>query len=75
MAIYHPKSAPSLRQQAEPWTPEHDMSRVRISGFDKENGSPKPGDMILTFYNGGQSLYSKAFFEANYTRATETEQP
>lgn len=31
--------------------------------------------MILTFYNGGQSLYSKEFFEANYTRATETEQP
>ena len=28
------------------WEPEFDMSRVSISASDKENGSPKIGDMI-----------------------------
>lgn len=28
------------------WTPGTDMSRVSISQPDKENGSPKDGDMI-----------------------------
>lgn len=29
-----------------PWAPGFDMSRVSVSPADKENGSPKPGDMI-----------------------------
>lgn len=29
-----------------PWVPGFDMTRVSVSAFDKENGSPKEGDMI-----------------------------
>ena len=29
-----------------PWTPDIDMSRVSVSEADKENGSPREGDMI-----------------------------
>lgn len=67
MATYHPISATNLSQEAEPWTPGTDMSGVLVAGYDKANGSPKHGDMVLTFHNGARSLYSKKFFEENYT--------
>lgn len=32
--------------EMRPWVPGFDMTRVSVSAADKENGSPKPGDMI-----------------------------
>jgi hypothetical protein len=44
---------------------------VSISKEDRENGSPKDGDMIARNYwnHSDQWLVSKAFFEDNYTLA------
>ena len=33
---------------AEPWTKDIDMTNVSVSKADKEQGSPKEGDMIAT---------------------------
>jgi hypothetical protein len=44
---------------------------VSISKEDRENGSPKDGDMIARNYwnHSDQWLISKEFFEDNYTLA------
>lgn len=54
-----------------PWTPETDMNRVSVSREDKENGSPKDGDMIahLPDHSGDRWLVSEVYFKANYEEA------
>jgi hypothetical protein len=51
-----------------PWTEDFDMSRVSISKEDKENGSPKVGDMIAVNPENSQDqwLVAKDYFEANF---------
>ena len=50
------------------WTPEYDMSRVSVSQADKENGSPKIGDMIARnpLNHNDQWLVAKKYFEYNF---------
>ena len=54
-----------------PWDESLDMRGVSISDVDRENGSPRTGDMIA--YNptvkGDAWLVAKGFFEANYEEA------
>ena len=51
-----------------PWTPDLPMSLVSVSEADKENGSPKKGDMIA--YNPKEPtdfwLVAEKFFIDNY---------
>ena len=62
-------------QFMQPWTPDLDMSGVSVSEADVAAGSPKEGDMIA--YNADNPddrwLVAKAFFEANYEPAEQTE--
>ena len=53
------------------WGPEVDMTGVSISQTDKENGSPKIGDMIAINPNFGNDrwLIDSQFFEENYEPA------
>ena len=50
------------------WTPDYDMSRVSVSKTDRENGSPKPGDMIARNPKDYQDqwLVAKRYFEENF---------
>lgn len=50
------------------WTPDYDMSRVSVSHSDKENGSPKVGDMIARNPKNheDQWLVAKRYFEDNF---------
>ena len=51
-----------------PWTEDVDMTGVSISEADKNNGSPKQGDMIAVNPTNtlDKWLVSKQFFEDNY---------
>lgn len=53
--------------EMRPYTGEEDMSRVSISATDKENGSPKIGDMIARNPKDheDQWLVAKKYFEEN----------
>lgn len=53
--------------EMRPWCPGDDMTRVSVSPADKENGSPKPGDMIARNpkNHADQWLVAKAYFEEN----------
>jgi len=56
-----------------PWDENTDMQGVSASDEDKENGSPKAGDMIARNPHSPEAdrwLISKAYFEANYELAT-----
>ena len=50
------------------WTPEMDMTRVSVSASDKENGSPKTGDMIARNpqNHADQWLVAEAYFKDNF---------
>lgn len=64
MALYRKK----LLQEMYPWTPEVDMTGVSISEADRNNGSPKTGDMIAVNpnLNGDRWLVAEKFFNDNY---------
>lgn len=53
--------------EATPWTPEVDMTRVSVSQSDKENGSPKTGDMIARNPKNHEDMWLIAakYFEDN----------
>lgn len=53
--------------EATPWTPEVDMTRVSVSQSDKENGSPKIGDMIARNPKNHEDMWLIAakYFEDN----------
>ena len=72
MKNYRKKSV----QPMEPWTPETDMELVSVSEADKNNGSPKAGDMIAVNPNNVMDkwLIAQKFFEDNYEPATGIEQ-
>ena len=54
------------------WTPDFNTEGVSISQSDKDNGSPKEGDMIAVNVNNTEDMWlvAKDFFEANYIPAT-----
>lgn len=58
----------SRTTEMRPWVEGEDMTGVSISKVDRENGSPKAGDMIAR--NPGQVedmwLVSAAYFATNY---------
>lgn len=51
-----------------PWTPDLNMGVVSISGVDKENGSPKAGDMIAYHPDNAADMWlvARDFFNENY---------
>lgn len=51
-----------------PWVEGFDMERVSVSASDKENGSPKDGDMIARNpkSHADQWLVAKKYFEDNF---------
>lgn len=53
--------------EATPWTHEVDMTRVAVSQYDKENGSPKIGDMIARNPKNHEDMWLIAakYFEDN----------
>ena len=53
--------------EAIPWTHEVDMTRVSVSQSDKENGSPKIGDMIARNPKNHEDMWLIAakYFEDN----------
>ena len=53
--------------EMKPWTPETDVTGVSISEADKNNGSPKEGDMIARNpeNHDDQWLVAKQYFEDN----------
>jgi len=57
-----------------PWTPDFPMDLVSISEADKEDGSPKKGDMLA--YNPKDPtdywLVAEEFFNVNYIFVNET---
>lgn len=57
-------------QEMYPWTPTTVMSRVSVSQADKDNGSPKLGDMIAVNPNdsGGMRLIAAQWFKDNYVQ-------
>jgi hypothetical protein len=61
---YRRKQIAELR----PWIPNDDMSRVSVSSPDKENGSPKTGDMIARNpkNHDDQWLVAAAYFADNF---------
>lgn len=50
------------------WTPEFDMTGVSVSDVDRENGSPKIGDMIARnpANHDDKWLVAKDYFQANF---------
>lgn len=52
----------------KPWKVGDDLSRVSISEADRNNGSPKPGDMIARNVNdhGDKWLVAKKYFEEHF---------
>lgn len=56
------------RTPMKPWTADVDMSRVSVSESDKENGSPRVGDMIAWNENDptDQWLVAGDYFRKNY---------
>ena len=53
---------------AEPWTKDIDMTNVSVSKADKEQGSPKEGDMIATnpANEFDRWLIAEQYFKDNY---------
>jgi len=66
MAFYRKKGL----QELVPWTPEMDMTSVSISEADRNNGSPKIGDMIAvnSENNTDKWLVAYKFFKDNYEK-------
>ena len=58
-------------QPMAPWTPEIEMEGVSISDADKDNGSPKVGDMIAVNPNDSDDrwLVAEKWFKENYEEA------
>ena len=54
-----------------PWTPSFDTSNVYISAFDKQNGSPRPGDFIAK-NESSMWLISAQHHKENYQIVKET---
>ena len=54
--------------ELQEWTPEMDMTRVSISQADKENGSPKAGDMVARNPEDhtDQWLVAEDYFNKNF---------
>lgn len=65
--LYKKKAA----QPMKPWQPGMDMSMVSVSDADRENGSPKEGDMIAINPDNETDMWlvSKKYFEENYAPA------
>lgn len=55
-------------QPMMPWEPDMSMEFVSISEADKNNGSPKAGDMLAVNPNDPTDMWivAKKFFEENY---------
>ena len=55
-------------QKLDPWTVNVDMDLVSVSQADKNNGSPKDGDMIASNPLDGTDfwLVAEKFFSDNY---------
>jgi len=55
-------------QPMMPWEPDMPMELVSISEADRENGSPKHGDMIAVNPNDATDMWlvAQEFFEENY---------
>lgn len=64
MALYRKKQL----QKLSPWKPGFPMDKVSISQSDRDNGSPKAGDMIATNPKDPSDMWlvAKAYFEDNY---------
>lgn len=58
---------------ATSWTPEIDMTRISVSQADKENGSPKVGDMVARNPKdaGDMWLINAKYFEENLEEVKE----
>lgn len=57
--------------EMRPWVKGEDMTLITIAAVDREEGSPRKGDMIArnpSNYND-QWLVSKKFFEDNFEEA------
>ena len=69
MAFYRKKQL----QQMYPWTENACMHGVSISEADKQNGSPKKGDMIAVNSNDvtDRWLVAEKFFKENYEWVTD----
>ena len=67
MKFYRKKNVQAMM----PWTPGTNMEGVSVSDTDKENGSPKEGDMIAMNVDDWSDkwLVSKQFFTDNYEEA------
>lgn len=55
-------------QEMSPWTPFTDMSGVSVTQVDKDNGSPKIGDMVAVSLHdpADKWLVSEQLFNDNY---------
>lgn len=64
MVLYRKKQL----QEMVPYSPDFDMTLVSVSQADKENGSPKIGDMIATnpVNPNDKWLVAEKFFSDNY---------
>ena len=64
MAFYRKKQL----QELIPWTADLPMGIVSISEADKNNGSPKPGDMIALNPKDATDMWlvAEEFFKDNY---------
>ena len=67
MPMYRKKAL----QELNPWVEGVDMEGVSVSDADKENGSPKQGDMIASNPNDATDrwLVAEKFFQDNYELA------
>ena len=54
------------------WTPEVNMTRVSVSQADKDNGSPKQGDMLARNPDNhdDQWLVAAQYFQDNFEPAS-----
>ena len=54
--------------EMRPYVPGEDMTNISVSEADKQNGSPKEGDMIARNPNNHLDLWlvSKTFIAINY---------
>ena len=61
-------------QELIPWTPDLPMALVSISDADKNNGSPKDGDMIAFNPKDATDMWlvAKQFVDDNYEFVSET---
>lgn len=68
MSIEIKKYRKKQEQPMFPWFPDFDMDGVSVSDADKQNGSPKAGDMIAINPKdpADQWLVAEKFFNDNY---------